>query len=288
MADTASRRDLAYEVAPGVFLRGEAYGAASGRPVLLLHGGGQTRASWRGTAEALAARGYYAVALDLRGHGDSDWVKGFYQLDDFAADLRAAGAGFDQAPVLVGASLGGMSALLACGEPPRLDCAALVLVDIAPRIDPEGGRAVHGFMTGTVAGFDTLEAAADAVAAYLPHRERPPNHSGLLRNLRQGADARFYWRWDPDFVTPRAGWDMEDVRRRLEAAVAALHAPVLMVHGGQSEIVRPRAVAEFTALSGDIETAEIAQARHMVAGDDNDAFRETLLEFLSRKAPAQP
>jgi len=283
MADAAALWGI--EIAPGVRLRGELYGA--GRPVLLLHGGGQSRGSWRGTAEALAARGYQAVTLDLRGHGESDWVPGCYQLDDFARDVRIAAAAFSEPPVLVGASLGGMSALLACGEAPFLDCAALVLVDIAPRIDPEGGRAVHGFMSGTAGGFDTLGQAADAVAEYLPHRERPSDHSGLMRNLRQAKDGRFYWRWDPDFVTPREGWDMEDVRRRLEMAVMALAAPVLMVHGGQSEIVRPQAVAELSALRADIETVEIAQARHMVAGDDNDAFRETLLEFLTRKAPVR-
>ena len=282
IADAAMRDALRFEVAPGVFLRGEAYGSAAARPVLLLHGGGQTRDSWRATAEALAAQGYYAVTLDLRGHGESDWVTAGYQLDDFAGDLRTVASGFLEPPVLVGASLGGMSALLACGEPPLQACAALVLVDIAPRIDPEGGRAVHDFMSGTAGGFDTLEAAAEAVAKYLPHLPRPKYHSGLRRKLRQGADQRFYWRWDPDFITPRQGWDLEAVRERLEAALVEVAAPVLMVHGALSEIVGQQAVMEFAALRPDVETVEIADAHHMVAGDDNDAFRAALLEFLSR------
>ena len=73
----------------GLRLVGDAYGDPTARPALLLHGGGQTRHAWGSTAAALGAHGWYAVALDMRGHGDSDWAAdGDYSVDTLAADLR--------------------------------------------------------------------------------------------------------------------------------------------------------------------------------------------------------
>ncbi len=276
-----------FEVEPGLVLRAEVDGPPAGRPVILLHGGGQTRSSWSHTGRELGRLGYRAFSLDLRGHGESDWAPGRYPLDAFADDVRRVAGEVGGASVLVGASLGGMAALLACGEAPRLGCAALVLVDIAPRIDPEGGRGVRAFMAGTAKGFDNLDAAADAVAAYLPHRDRPRDNGGLMKNLKRGEDGRLYWRWDPDFIAPREGWDFGQVQRRLEAAVKAVEAPMLMIRGGRSEIVSETAATEFAGLSPRVEVAVAEGARHMVAGDDNDAFRAALLDFLGRHAPAR-
>src|SRR5918995_2341051 len=84
-----------------------------GRPVLLLHGGGQTRHAWSRTARRLAEAGWHAVALDQRGHGDSAWVAdGAYAFRDFAADAAAVAQQIAQEqgrrPVAIGASLGGI------------------------------------------------------------------------------------------------------------------------------------------------------------------------------------
>ena len=100
--------------AGGLELRADAFGDRSGPTVLLLHGGGQTRHSWGGTARLLAERGWRAVAVDLRGHGESAWAPdGRYSIDDFAADVVAVAGALGQRPVLVGASLGGVAALVA-------------------------------------------------------------------------------------------------------------------------------------------------------------------------------
>src|SRR5262249_28053119 len=125
-----------------------------GPPVLLLHGGGQTRHAWRATAQRVARAGRVAYAVDLRGHGDSDWIAdGSYRFSDFAADVRtlaetlAASSG--SKPVVIGASLGGISALLAEGEAEQQGrglFAALVLVDITPRVDSTGLAKIQGFM----------------------------------------------------------------------------------------------------------------------------------------------
>src|SRR3989442_15254098 len=128
-----------YKVKGGVKLIGEAGGASDAAPVFLWQGGGKPRHAWGGTARALAEQGWYAVALDLRGHGDSGWSSdGNYQIDVFVADLHRVLPHFTQRPVLVGASLGGMTALLTAGEAPQPVSTAVVLVDITPRVEQKG------------------------------------------------------------------------------------------------------------------------------------------------------
>lgn len=271
----------AYSGAGDIALVADTAGPADGQPVLLLHGGGQTRASWGAAVRALGAAGYHAVALDQRGHGESAWSDdGGYTLDRFADDLRRVAASFDRKPILVGASLGGLATLLAAGEAPAAGVTAVVLVDIVPWIEREGGERVVGFMRGTGGGFATLEEAAEAIAGYLPHRPKPRNLDGLLRSLRRRDDGRWYWHWDPAFVRPNDNWDMEEINRRLSAAAQAIRAPLMLIHGTKSEIVSAAGAARFRAMLPDAEIVAIEGAHHMVAGDDNDAFLGALLTFI--------
>ena len=76
----------------------------------------------------------------------------------------------------------------------------LVLVDVVPRFEKGGSARIRDFMFNHVHGFDSLEQAADAVAEYLPHRTKPRSPEGLKKNLRH-RDGRWYWHWDPAFLT---------------------------------------------------------------------------------------
>lgn len=269
----------------GLDLVATAYGPADGAPVLLLHGGGQSRGAWTASGQALAHAGYNAIALDMRGHGDSEWAPdGRYALDAFADDLRSVVATFKTVPVLVGASLGGLASLLAVGEAPHMPAAAVVLVDIVPWMERRGGEQVVDFMRGTSGGFETLDQAADAVADYLPHRPRPERVDGLKRNMRLKADGRWYWHWDPKFVAPQEGWDMDRINERLSAAARAIRVPVMLVHGTNSEIVSAAGAARFRTLLPEAEIAPIEGAHHMVAGDDNDAFLDAIIPFIDAHA----
>ena len=263
-----------------------------GRPVLLLHGGGQTRHSWARTARLLAQAGWHAVALDQRGHGDSAWVEnGAYAFPDFAADAAAVARRIadeqGERPVAIGASLGGIAALLALGEasgdPPFT---GLILVDIVPQMDPRGVDRVQGFMRErAIEGFASVEEAADAVAAYLPHRSRPASLDGLKKNLRLHPDGRWRWHWDPRFIDgPRSvNTDWDGVEERLLAAAASLTVPTLLVRGGSSELVTPEAAEEFLRLAPGADYVDVENARHMVAGDRNDVFADAITAFLARR-----
>ncbi len=287
------------EAAPGLRLVGDLYGEA-GPPVLLLHGGGQTRHSWRRTAQALASAGYRALPFDQRGHGDSSRAPDRrYSFFDYAEDARVLAAEvtrrYGARPAAVGASLGGLSSLIASnlgsnlgGEPPF---AAIVLVDVTPRMEPSGVAAVQGFMRDRAAdGFADVEEAAAAIAAYLPHRPKPKSLEGLRKNLRQGADGRLYWHWDRDFLDGPA--PIETQREKVEAAALAaaraLTVPSLLVRGGSSELVGEEHAREYLGLARDAEFADVAEARHMVAGDSNQVFTEAVLAFLRRRLPGAP
>ncbi|HEY8383780.1 MAG TPA: alpha/beta hydrolase [Microvirga sp.] len=266
----------------------------AGPPVLLLHGGGQTRHAWSRTARRLAGEGWHAVALDQRGHGDSEWVpEGAYAFPDFAADVRAVAAQIireqGRAPVAIGASLGGIASLLALAEPGEPSLAGLVLVDIVPKMDPRGVDHIQGFMRArAVEGFASVEEAAEAVAAYLPHRPKPTSLDGLKKNLRLHPDGRWRWHWDPRFLDgPRSvNTDWEIVESRLMDAAAHLTVPLLLVRGASSELVTPEAAAEFLALAPGAEYMDVANARHMVAGDRNDVFADAILAFLGSRFDA--
>jgi pimeloyl-ACP methyl ester carboxylesterase len=258
-------------------------------PVLLLHGGGQTRHSWGTTLGALADKGWRAYAIDLRGHGESEWAAdGDYTLDAFAGDVLAVSRVLDSPPALVGASLGGIASLAAIGEHPDEEVArALVLVDVAPRMEEEGRMRIGAFMAEHMNdGFASLEDVADAIAAYNPHRPRPTNLGGLSKNLRRREDGRWYWHWDPAFIGGRLGGTDETRSSlidpdRLGQAARNLTVPTLLVRGRVSDLLSEEGAQELLQLVPHAQMVDVAGAGHMVAGDRNDLFNDAVVSFLS-------
>lgn len=283
------RERVSFRGPSGIQIAGDQFGPEQGPVVLLAHGGGQTRHAWRACGTRLGEKGYRAVAIDLRGHGESDWaVDGDYRIESFAEDLLAIADGWDEPPVLVGASLGGIAGMIAQGEyvpQGHRGFAGLILADIAPRVKAGGVEKVLGFMAENVeSGFGSLDEAADAIARYLPHRRRPKDLSGLAKNLRK-KNGRYYWHWDPRFVTTsqRAHGNSDSTRRI--AAASAISVPILLVRGTNSEMVDAAAMDEFAEIVPHAEFADVSGAGHMVAGDRNDAFADAVLASLMRWVP---
>jgi pimeloyl-ACP methyl ester carboxylesterase len=193
-------------------------------------------------------------------------------------------------PVLIGASLGGLSSLVAIGEAPAGTTVAsgLVLVDVAPRLEEKGIERIAEFMLGNLDGFASLEEVADAVAAYNPHRPRPTNLSGLRKNVRLRDDGRWYWHWDPAFLLGGRQDEPRSVRNedRLEDAARALTVPTLLVRGRQSDVLSEAGARETVGLIPHARYIDVGGAGHMVAGDRNDAFNDAVLEFLREELPA--
>lgn len=254
--------------------------------VVLLHGGGQTRHSWGSAARVLAARGYGVVNLDARGHGDSGWSgDGRYGLDRLALDLQQVLTTLRPPIALVGASMGGGTALTYVGRGLEPRAAALVLVDIVPRVEQQGAARIREFMRANPEGFADLEEAADAVARYYPHRPRPKDVSGLQKNLRRRPDGRLRWHWDPHVMDGPHMVEPPTFQATLAEASRHVHIPTLLVRGLQSDIVSDAGVAELRRDLPQLEVFDIAGAGHMVAGDRNDVFDAGVVGFLARHLP---
>ncbi|MFE9575802.1 alpha/beta fold hydrolase [Nocardia sp. NPDC006044] len=267
----------------GLELAADQFGPVDGPLVVFLHGGGQTRHSWKQTGAKLGAAGLRVVTLDARGHGDSAWSEdGDYRRDTMVRDLLLVLEQLGAPAVVVGASMGGVTGLLATAVPGGEAITALVLVDIVTRPEQAGVARVIDFLGKHRDGFDSLEQVADAVAEYLPHRPRPKNTDGLLRNLRQ-RDGRWYWHWDPDMLTQRVE-DPSDMTEQMESAARKLTIPVLLVRGMQSDVVSSEGAAAFQRLVPHAQLVEIGGAAHTAASDDNDSFTDAVAKFVVRTA----
>ncbi|MGV0793307.1 alpha/beta fold hydrolase [Mycolicibacterium sp. XJ1819] len=253
---------------------------STGRPsVLMLHGGGQNRFSWKATGQILADRGLHVVALDSRGHGDSDRAPDAdYSVDTLCADTLQVIDQIGRPVALIGASMGGMTGMLAADAAGPDKVVKLVLVDVVPRYEKTGSARIREFMASGADGFESLEQAADAVAAYLPHRARPRSPDGLKKNLRL-REGRWHWHWDPAFLT--APDDDRFVRvDKLERAVMDLTVPVMLIRGKLSDVVSTEGVDDFLTKVPTAEFVELSEAGHTAAGDDNDAFSDVVVRFV--------
>lgn len=270
-------------VAEGVEIAADVAGRRGAPTVILGHGGGQTRHSWDKAEHQLAGAGYFAINYDLRGHGDSDWSPdGDYDITTRARDLMAVAARGTEPLALVGASLGGLSALMAACM--GLEPAALILVDIVPKMSVTGVARIRGFMMANQDGFASLEEAANAISAYYPERPRPKDLSGLNKNLRLHSDGRYHWHWDPRMMSD-ARADPRHMLELLDAADWTDRVPTLLVRGMKSDIVTDDGVDDLRRRIPHLEIADIRGAGHMVAGDRNDDFNAAVLDFLTRVMP---
>ncbi len=264
----------------GINIATESFGNPSHPPVILLHGGGQTRHSWGAAAQTLAENGFYAQVADLRGHGDSDWsAEGEYALEHFAQDVDALVRRMPAKPVLVGASLGGLASLVASSRFCAGLVRALVLVDVVPKVNPEGVEQITGFMRASPDGFASLKEASELIAEYIPHRKRQTNYEGLKKNLRLAENGRYFWHWDPQVLTVG---DPQNALENLERDARSITIPTLLVRGGRSNIVDDDGAEHFRKLIPHAEHISIAKSGHMVAGDDNTQFNTAILDFLNR------
>lgn len=256
--------------------------SARSRPsILMQHGGGQNRFSWKNTGQILADGGYHVVALDSRGHGDSERAPSAdYSVESMSADTLQVLYQIGNPVVLIGASMGGLTGIQSAHEAGPELVSKLVLVDVVPKFEKDGSARIRDFMSSGLDGFESLDEAADAVAAYLPHRTRPRSTEGLKKNLRL-RDGRWYWHWDPAFMTKPQD-DPFTRMEKLEQAAINLTMPILLIRGKLSDVVSNEGVKDFLTKVPHAEFVELADAGHTAAGDDNDAFTEVVVQFVSR------
>ena len=269
-------RDLSVETA-GLGFHLTERGPATGRPLLCLHGVTQTAHSWDEFAAAAAHKGYRALCLDQRGHGNSDWAgDGDYsrhtQADDIDALIAVLGL---ENPVVVAMSMGGLNAMTWASRANSRPL-ALVLVDISPEVRVEGVSEIRDFIQANdvLPAFDDF---VDRAHAFNPRRSLDNIRSRLTHNLKRLDDGRWTWKYDPKLRNPGASigeiaslWD----------EIGRIACPTLAVKGGESNVVSDESIARLVSTIPDCTSVEIAGAGHSVMGDRPEEFARAVLGFL--------
>lgn len=260
------------------------WGTAGLPHVLFLHGGGLNAHTWDLVCAALR-RERHCLALDQRGHGESEWSPEMdYSTESQVGDLDAfADALALRRFVLVGMSLGGVNALAWAGQhSARL--AGLVLVDVGPEIRTDGVRKIAAF-TSNATPLDSVEQFVDRAMAFNPRRNRELLRRSLLHNLRRMPDGRFMWKYDQRHrgkVDPAA-----QARRRdlLWSAVEGVDCPTLVVRGAQSDVFHDEDAERLAGRLRQGRWVRVEGAGHTVQGDNPAGLLVALREFLEGVAP---
>jgi esterase len=255
------------------------WGDRSARPVVLLHGGHQSAHSWDLVSLHLA-RNHRVLALDQRGHGDSEWARDVEYSNhtmslDAEAFLDAMGL---EKPILIGHSMGGRnSMLLTRRDPARLR--ALVIVDVGPEVSDRGRAAIAGFVQENQE-FEDLEHFVANVRKYDPYRPREHIERTVKYNMLQRADGRFVSKCDSNprrLGIVRGTGPLENIT--LEDA-AAFHLPVLLVRGERSNILTAEAAERFRDALPQGRLVTVADCGHNVHGQNTLGFIAALDAFL--------
>ena len=277
--------ELVLPEAHHVILRGMRFhyldwGTRGQPPVLFLHGGGLNVHTWDLVCAALRLE-RHCLALDQRGHGDSEWSPEMdYATESHAADLDAFvdRLGLDRF-VLVGMSLGGANALAWAGaHSQRL--AALVLVDVGPETRQAGVRKIAAF-TSEATPLDSVEDFVDRALAFNPRRNATLLRRSLLHNLRRMPDGKWMWKYDQRHrgrVDPAA---YERRRQLLWSAVAKVACPTLVVRGAESDVFHDEDAERLARALSDGRWVKVPGAGHTVQGDNPAGLLVALREFLS-------
>jgi len=247
-----------------------------GPPAVLLHGGSLTARTWDYVAIALRAD-FRLIALDMRGHGASDWADD-YSIEIHAADLVAVinGLGIERTR-LVGMSFGGMVACeFALRHPDRTE--SLALVDVTSRPVFAATARMRTFMTN-FRGAATVDEVVEMALEVSPKSDPERLHYRMRTLLKRGDDGRLVWKSDR-----RRPYDYAMILRHLagfEARVPGMAAPFLLARGGDSLIITEEAAHDFTARFPDGRWVNIAGAGHNVQEDNPRDLAEALSAFWS-------
>ncbi len=267
----------AQAVLNGVRLHWLDWGDPAAPPVVLLHGGGQTARTWDLVCHELSAE-RRCIALDQRGHGDSEWAADLdYRFTTRAGDVEAlADALALERPVLVGMSMGAIAALHCAVRRPE-HWAGLVSVDAGPWVAVEEGRSITAFLddVGRVASID---AAVERARRFNPRRDPRLLRRSLLHNLRPHPDGG--WAWKTDRRRPLRLGDLEADLERLRPRLDRIACPVLVVRGAESRVFSDADARRLAESVPDGRRVTIDGAGHSVQGDNPAALIAKLQDFL--------
>jgi pimeloyl-ACP methyl ester carboxylesterase len=263
--------------------------STEGVPMLLLHGFGNEAHIWDDFAPVVAPH-YRTLALDHRGHGQSDWAPdGRYEIDALVDDVESVTAALGiERMVLVGHSLGGRVATVYAGRhPERL--AGFVIVDIGPEVDPRGSLRIRQDVESNLQpAFDSVEEYARVLSLSYPAATPESLRRMARHGLRRRADGRFELVMDPAWRGITAGrsgsaqaeQEENALRQRMWDALAALPCPALVVRGAASDILSPEVADRMVdEVLQNGRLAVVPQAGHSVMTDNPPGFNDAVASF---------
>jgi esterase len=267
-------------VVDGVRLHFVDWGRNGRRPVLFLHGGGLTARTWDLVCLALRAD-FHCLALDQRGHGDSEWSPVLdYGPDAHLRDIRGLIEQLRlERPVLVGHSLGGLNAMLyAAAAAEKLG--GVALVDVGPEPNPDAVKRIGDFVMGDP-GQGSLEDFVERARAFNPRRDPRLLRYSLRHNLRRMPDGTMTWKYDRRWLTPER---LAGVRREFEGlrkSAGSITCPVLVIRGAESDALSDEQAAAFAAALPDGRWDKVENAGHTVQGDNPRGLVRVLSRFFA-------
>jgi pimeloyl-ACP methyl ester carboxylesterase len=255
------------------------WGAADAPPIVLLHGGHQSAHSWDLVSLHLARR-FRVLALDQRGHGDSEWARDVcYTNHEMSLDAEAFIAALGlQRPIVMGHSMGGRNAMLLTRRDPSL-LRALVVVDVGPELSERGRAVIAGFVRDNEEFLD-LEDFVRNVQRYDPYRSRSHIERTVKYNMLQRADGKFVSKCDANprrLGLVRGTGPLENIK--LEDA-RAFDLPVLLVRGADSRILTPEAAERFRDALPRGRLVTVPNCGHNVHGQNTKGFIEAITGFV--------
>jgi pimeloyl-ACP methyl ester carboxylesterase len=248
--------------------------------VVFLHGGGLTAHTFDLTCLSLRPD-YHCVALDQRGHGDSEWSPvmdyGFeIQADDVTRFVEHLG--LDRV-VVAGMSLGGINTMIYAGRRPR-QLVAAVLIDVGPELREVGTQRIADFIREP-AELDSIEEFIARALDFNPRRDSRLLRRSLTHNLRQTPDGKWTWKYDK---RPRFRDDPDARKRRREAlweSVDRIDVPTLVIRGAESDVFHDEDAEKLVARLKNGRWAKVPRAGHTVQGDNPAGLVAELRKFFS-------
>ncbi len=248
-------------------------------PLVFLHGGALTAHTWDVVCLTLRDH-YHCLALDQRGHGDSDWADD-YSHERHSEDIEGfIGQLGIERTVLVGQSMGGLNSIVVAGRG-ATGLAGLVIVDVGPELNLDGTKRIGDFLRNSPEG-ESLDDFIAKAMEFNPRRDPILLRRSLLHNLREQPNGKWNWKWDPGRMRGSAGKIEDHIAgmRRLWSEVEKIDCPTLVMRGAKSDVFSDANAEKFANALPKGRWTRIPDAGHTVQGDNpRDMVRE-LREFF--------
>jgi len=257
------------------------WGDPANPTILMLHGVSQQAHSWDFVSLALSPT-YHVIAVDQRGHGDTDWASdGVYSLDAMQADIDGVVDGLGITDFnLMGHSMGGRNSFIWASRHPET-LRSLTIVDTGPETQSRGSDRIRNFRE-LPNNLDSFQEFAERIKEYTGRTDEQVL-GALKYSIRETPDGKWSWKWDPETKNrTRSGADPNWTIDKLWECVEAVDCPSLVVRGDHSDIFAEETLAKMGQVMTDCTTQTISNAGHLVQGDNPVDFIAAARDLLSR------